>query len=428
MAVQDIAGGARDRTGAPAPGRAGKPTRVLMVVENLPVPFDRRVWQEARTLREAGFEVSVICPKGKGQTASREQVEGIEIYRHPLPLEAKGLLGFLLEYGAALFFQTWLAWRIFLGRGFDVIHAANPPDLIFLVAAQFRPFGVKFIFDHHDLMPELWFQKFKRRGAGHTAMLWMERATFALAHAVVSTNQSYRQIAIERGRKRPDQVFIVRSGPDLTRFKPVAPDPAIRAKARHIVGYVGIMGSQDGVDELIHAIGHFVKDLGRTDAHFLLVGDGPERPELEALTRRLGLEGFVTFTGYLRGEELARALSSIDVGVCPDPDNPYTSKCTMNKVMEYMALGKPLVQFDLVEGRRSALHAAVYARNGDLLDFARCIASLLDDEEMRAEKGAYGLERVRRELQWANEVPQLLAAYASLGHAPPRPVREAVPA
>lgn len=293
------------------------PGRVVMIVENLPVPFDRRVWQEARALKQAGHDVSVICPKGRQYTESRETLEGIEIYRHPLPTEAQGALGFIAEYGAALFFQTLLAWRILLTRGIDVIHAANPPDLIVLVAAPLRLFGVKFIFDHHDLVPELFYEKFRRRGIGQKVMFFFEKLTMKLADAVISTNESYRQIAIERGGKSPESVFIVRSGPDVSRFKPTNPDPAIREKARFIVGYVGIMGSQDGVDDLLRSIRHYVHDLGHGDTHFVLIGDGPERKDLMALAGELEIAPHVTFTGYLRGEDLNRALSSIDIGSVP---------------------------------------------------------------------------------------------------------------
>lgn len=389
--------------------------RVLMIVENLPVPFDRRVWQEALALKDAGHQVSVICPKGRDYTAEFEELQGIAIYRHDLPLEARGAFAYFLEYGAALFHQTRLAWKVFLGPGFDVIHAANPPDLIFLVAAPFKLFGRKFLFDHHDLMPELYVEKFGHKGFGYRVMRALEWATFKLADAVISTNASYRQIATERGGKPPERVFIVRSGPDITKFKPTEPDPALRAKAPYLVGYVGIMGNQDNIDDLLRIIRIYTQDMGHKDTHFVLIGDGPERQALQKLAVDWGIGDHVTFTGYLRGEALNRALSSIDVGVCPDACNEYTTKCTMNKVMEYMAMGKPLVQFDLIEGRRSAEEAAVYASNGDFQDFAQKIRTLIDDAALRQEKAAYGKERLLRHLQWSNELPQLHAAYRALG-------------
>lgn len=402
-----------------APVSAGRqPTRspgVLMIVENLPVPFDRRVWQEARALTAAGYRVRIVCPKGRQYTKSRETLEGIDIWRHPLPLEARGIFGFLLEYSAALFFQTILAWWIFVTRGFKVVHVANPPDLMFLVAAPFKLFGCRFIFDHHDLMPELFYEKFKSTGLAHRMMRVFERLSIRLANAVISTNESYRQIAIDRNGKRPDAVFIVRSGPDTSRFKPADPDPEIRVRARYVVGYVGIMGNQDGIDDLLRIIALYRRDLGFDDTHFLLVGDGPERPALERMAAEMGLADTVTFTGYLRGEALNRALSSIDIGVAPDPCNDYTTKCTMNKVMEYMAMRKAMVQFDLIEGRRSAEGAALYAENGDFHDFAQKIRILLTDEMKRKEMAEDGFQRLQDHLQWHHEVPQLLAAYRHVG-------------
>jgi glycosyltransferase involved in cell wall biosynthesis len=396
--------------------RAG---RVLMIVENLPVPRDRRVWQEAQAFNDAGFTVSVICPKGEGDmSAGYENVGGIAVYRHWLPLEARGKLAYPLEYAAALFWQSVLAWRIFFTRGIDVIHAANPPDLIFLVAAQFKPLGVKFLFDHHDLTPELFAEKFGGKGLGYKAMALCERLTFKLANAVISTNESYKQIAVERGGKRPEDVFIVRSGPDLRKFKLTDPDPAIRAKAKYIVGYVGIMGSQDDIDDLLRIIDLYVHKLGHRDTHFLLIGDGTERKPMEVMAAELKIDSYITFTGYVGGEALNQALSSIDIGVCPDECNDFTTKCTTNKVMEYMAMKKALVQFDLVEGRRTAEEAAVYARNGDFLDFAEKIRALLLDNATREEKGAFGYKRLYEHLQWSKQLPQLHAAYRALGLSP----------
>ena len=404
-----------ETAGSAASFRASRSSGVLMIVENLPVPFDRRVWQEALALKAAGYRVHVICPKGGQHTRTHERLEGIDIWRHPLPLEARGPVGFLVEYVSALFFQTLLAWWVFVTRGFKVVHVANPPDLMVLVAAPFKLLGRKMIFDHHDLMPELFYEKFKSRGLAHRMTLVFERLTMRLADAVISTNASYRDIAIRRNGKRPDAVFVVRSGPDVRRFKLTEPDQAIRARARHIVGYVGIMGSQDGVDDLLRIIALYRRDMGFDDTHFVLIGDGPERPSLERLAEELGIAESVTFAGYLRGDALNRVLSTIDIGVVPDPCNDYTTKCTMNKVMEYMAMGKPLVQSDLVEGRVSAEDAALYVKNGDFHDFARKMRTLLEDGELRRQMGEYGYRRLVDHLQWSNEVPQLLAAYRYIG-------------
>jgi glycosyltransferase involved in cell wall biosynthesis len=382
-----------------------------MVVENLPVPFDRRVWQEATTLAQAGYSVSVICPKGKGFDADHETRDGIEIHRHDLPLEGRGAIGFAVEYGAALFHEFRLAWRVWRRRRFDVIHVANPPDLLFLVALPYKLAGVRLIFDHHDLTPELYQEKFGKKGLGWSLMRLTEWLSFKAADVVISTNQSYRQIAIDRGGRKSEDVFIVRSSPkaDLMRLTP--PDPEIRAKASTILGYVGIMGSQDGIDVLLRILALLVDRHGFTDFHAMLVGEGPELENSRRMAEELGLGEFVTFTGYLFGDRLHKTLSSIDIGLCPDPFNEYTRRCTMNKIMEYMAFGKPLVQFDLDEGRYSAQEASLYAAPGDLDAFAQRIMDLAADPGRRERMGRFGRERVEKVLNWSVETPNLLAAY-----------------
>lgn len=265
------------------PGRPLAGRKVLIVVENLPLPFDRRVWQEARTLKAAGAEVSIICPTGKGYEQRFEVVDGIEIHRHPLPIEATGALGFLLEYGAALFWETVLAWKIYFKRGIDVIQGCNPPDLIFLVALPFKLFGVKYIFDHHDINPELYEAKFNKRGFFWKLMVLFEKLTFKSADVSMATNQSYRKIAIERGGMDPDKVFVVRSGPDLSRLKRVPPVDSWKNGRRYLVGYVGVMGDQEGIDLLIDAVEHIVRVKRRDDIQFCLVGGGPSLAKLQAL-------------------------------------------------------------------------------------------------------------------------------------------------
>ncbi|MBM3524470.1 MAG: glycosyltransferase family 4 protein, partial [Alphaproteobacteria bacterium] len=261
-----------------------KQRRILMIVENLPVPFDRRVWQEARTLTEAGYRVSIISPTGRGYEKRHEVIEGIEVFRHPLGFEANGAAGYLIEYGLALFWESWLTLKIFLTRGFDVIHACNPPDLIFLVAAPYRfLLGKKFVFDHHDVCPELFLAKFKRKSALYWVMRLLERLTFMSATATIATNDSYREIAIKRGRMKAERVFVVRSGPDLSRMKIVSPDPRWRGEFKHLVGYVGVMGAQEGIQYLLHAAHHLVFERGRRDIKFLLIGDGPAYAELVQL-------------------------------------------------------------------------------------------------------------------------------------------------
>ncbi len=394
---------------------ADKPRRVLIVVENLPVPFDRRVWNEATTLTKAGYAVSVICPVDKGYEKRRETIDGIEIYRHPLPLEGSGAWGFAVEYSAALFWQTVLAWRVFLTRGFDVMHACNPPDLIFLVGGVFKLlFRRKFVFDHHDICPELFVAKYGHKGTFYKLMEAVERWTFRTADISIATNHSYREIAIARGGMNPDKVFVVRSGPKLERLRIVPPVAALKKGRRYLVGYVGVMGKQEGIQYLLEAVRHIVVDRKRTDVHFGIVGGGPDFERLCTLSKELGIADYVTFTGRVSDQELLEMLNTADICVNPDEYNEMNDKSTMNKIMEYMALGKPIVQFDLAEGRFSAEDASLYARPNDAGDLAAKMLDLLADEQARARMGACGRERVVKQLSWSHEAPKLLAAYDAL--------------
>ena len=386
--------------------------RVLIIVENLPVPFDRRVWQEARTLAANGYGVSVICPKGKGHESSREDIEGIHIYRHPLPLEARGGLGYLLEYGSALFWQIVLSLRVLVRHNFDVIHACNPPDTIFLVGAFYKVLLRKrFIFDHHDLCPELYEAKFGRRGTLYRILCWLERSTFRLADVSIATNESYKRIAMARGGKAPQDVFVVRSGPRCDALRAVPPVPELRRGRRFLVAYVGVIGKQEGLDYLMRAIDRIVHRLGRNDIHFGIVGDGPELSEIKRLAQSLKVDDYVTFTGRIPDGELLAMLSTADVCVNPDEFNEMNDKSTMNKIMEYMALGRPIVQFEMTEGRFSAQQASLYARPNDADDLADKLIELLDDPDRRAAMGAFGEQRLRSELAWDYQEQHLLAAY-----------------
>jgi len=389
----------------------GSPRRVLIIVENLPVPFDRRVWQEATTLQQAGYQVSIICPKSKGYERGHEVIDGIYIYRHSLPFEASGALGYAMEYSWALFWWFFLSWRVLFGRGFDVIHACNPPDTIFLVGGFFKLFGKKFIFDHHDINPELYEAKFGRRDKFYNLLIALERWTFKTADVSIATNESYKRIAIERGGMRPERVFVVRSGPDLRRLKIIPPVPELKKGRRYLVGYVGTMGKQEGIDYLLRAAQHIVHDLKRTDIHFGLVGGGTDVEEMKAYAQSLGIGDYVTFTGRIPDQEMLEMLNTADVCVNPDVANEMNDKSTMNKIMEYMALEKPIVQFDLTEGRYSAQEASLYAAKNDERDLARKIIQLLDDPALRTKMGRFGRNRVESELEWKYEVPKLLAAY-----------------
>lgn len=388
---------------------AGK--SVLIIVENLPLPFDRRVWQEARTLKAAGATVSVICPTGKGFEKRYEEIEGVHIHRHPLPIEASGALGFLLEYGAALFWETLLAWKIFFKRGIHVIQGCNPPDLIFLVALPFKLLGVKYIFDHHDINPELYEAKFDKRGFFWKLMVLFEKLTFKAADISMATNQSYRQIAIGRGGMDPGKVYVVRSGPDLSRLKRVPPVDSWKNGKRYLVGYVGVMGEQEGIDLLIDAADHIVRVMSRDDIQFCLVGGGPSLAGLKSLVEQRGLGHCIQFTGRAPDQDLFEVLSTMDIGVNPDRVNPMNDKSTMNKIMEYMSLEKAMVQFDVTEGRFSAQEASLYARANDPVDMAEKIVELLDDPERCARMGALGRQRVETELNWSHQIQPLISAY-----------------
>ena len=387
--------------------------RVLILVENLPSPFDRRVWQEATTLRDAGYLVSIICPTGKGYEKKYEQIDGIDIWRYNLPAEAEGALGYAIEYSAALFWTFFLSLKIFFSRGFDVVHACNPPDLFFLIGGFYKLFGKKFVFDHHDANPELYEAKFGRRDVLWKAMCWLERMTFRCADVSIATNNSYRRIAIERGGMAPERVFVVRSGPSLERLKIVPAREDLKKGKKYLVGYVGVMGKQEGIDLLLQSVQYIVK-RGRKDIHFGLVGGGTSLEEMKQLAADLGVADYVTFTGRVPDAELLAMLNTADVCVNPDVANEMNDISTMNKIMEYMSLGKPIVQFDLTEGRFSAQEASVYARRNDPVHFAVKILDLLDNPEKRKAMGEFGRRRVQEELEWRYEAPKLLAAYAAV--------------
>ncbi len=386
--------------------------RVLIMVENLPVPLDRRVWLEATTLVEAGYDVSVICPTGRGWDAPYEQIEGVHIYRYPEPHEAhSGAAAYAREWGAALWHMFRLARRVRRERGFDVIHGCNPPDLIFLVALRYRLSGVRYLFDHHDVCPELFEAKFGRKGLLYRVLRIWERLTFATADVSIATNDSFARIATTRGRMDPADVFTVRSAPKLEKFVPGPGDPAARKGAGTLLGYVGVIGQQEGMDLLIAALDHLVRALGHADVHLAVVGFGPHLETVRADVAARGLDAHVTFTGPLYGNDLLAVLNAADIGVSPDPKNPMNDISTMNKVIEYMALEKPVVQFDLTEGRASAGDVSLYAAANDPADFAAKLAWLIENPEDAARMGQAGRERVLAELSWAHSVPHLLAAY-----------------
>jgi glycosyltransferase involved in cell wall biosynthesis len=397
-----------------------KKPAVLIIVENLPVPLDRRVWQEAGALRDAGYEVVVICPQMRGCTLPEESLEGIHIYRHWISEEAGKFSGFLREYSSALWGEMRLAWKAWRRHHFRLIHLCNPPDLLFLIAWPFKLFGVRVIYDVHDLWPEMFEAKFARRGILYWIVRVAERLTYACANVVMATNDSVRGVAIERGRKRPDHVFVVRTAPKVAGLNTDrSSDPALKKGRRYLVGYVGVMGNADGVRYLIEAVRHLVQQLGRNDVQFLLMGTGPEYENLVQQRNESGLKDYVDLPGRVSNEFLFTALQTIDLGASCDPINSYNDHCTMNKVLEYMAFGKAQVMFDLKEGRASAGEAAVYVPENSAPRLAEAIAALLDDPQKRAAMGALGAERLRTQLNWERSVEQLLKAYdAALSRKP----------
>ena len=387
--------------------------RALILVENLSVPFDRRVWQECTTLRDAGWEVHVICPQGtKRDTEPEAVIDEVRIHRYPLKAATGGPAGYLQEYGSALWHTFRLARGIRRAGRIDVVHACNPPDLLFLVARMLKRRGAKFVFDQHDLVPELYLSRFDRgEDRLYRAVCAAERMTYRAADVVIATNESYRDVALTRGGKRPEDVFVVRSAPAVERFRQVPAEPALKHGKPHLLCYLGVMGPQDGVDYALRALKVLRDELGRTDWHAVFVGAGDTFDDMVALSRQLGLADCVEFTGRIPDADLVRYLSTADVCLSPDPLNPLNDVSTMNKIMEYMAMARPIVSFDLREARVSAGDAAVYAPANDEREFAKLTARLLDDPDERRRMGELGQARAEGPLAWTNSAKALIAAY-----------------
>lgn len=401
---------------------------ILIIVENLTVPLDRRVWQEARTLQEAGYTVSVVCPKGGKYTKPYEVLEGIHIFRHPLPIEADGALGYALEYSWALAWEFALSVKAYWKVGFDAVQACNPPDLLFLIGGFWKYlFGKRFVFDHHDINPELYEAKFNKQGRFHKLLLWLERLTFKTADVSIATNETFKEIAIERGGMDANRVYIVRSVPDMQRFKRTQPDLSLKNGRKYLAGYVGIMGAQDGVDLLIEAMHDLVHVKGRQDVQCAIVGSGTELPNLQRMASTRGLDDYITFTGFLSGEPLLKAYSAFDIGVIPDPKNSYNDKISMNKVFEYMSLGIPFVSFDLIECKKASGGAALYARDNDPVSLGQQMTRILDDADLASALGQEGLMRARMLLKWENERARLLGAYDSVLSGAAKPAARPAP-
>ena len=385
--------------------------KVLILVENLSVPFDRRVWQEATTLAQNGWQVSVICPRMVDRRGY-EMLDNVAIYRYPLPFTARGALGYVIEYPWAMTLTFIYAIYVFARRGFRFIHACNPPDLFFLVALPFKLFGVKFLFDQHDLSPETYLSKFDgRKDAIYRILHWLENWTYKTASAVIATNESYKHVAVERGGLNPNLVWVVRSAPDLKRFVPTAPNAELKKGKRFLAAYLGTMGQQDGLDYLLRSISIIRHQWNRIDIQFTLMGGGENLAALRDYMRELKLEDVVEFTGRVPNETVCEVLSTADVCVAPDPINPLNDKSTMNKILEYMAMSKPIVSYRLTESAFSAGDAAVFAADNDEEDFARRVIELLDDPARREQMGQAGYERLKSQLSWEHSSKQLLSAY-----------------
>ncbi|MFF4991639.1 glycosyltransferase family 4 protein [Streptosporangium saharense] len=384
--------------------------KALILVENLSVPFDRRVWQESTTLRDAGWDVHVICPQGtKRDTEPYAEIDGVKIHRYPLKAATGGPLGYVQEYGSALWHTFRLARKV--GR-VDVVHACNPPDLLYLVAKRLKRQGARFVFDQHDLVPELYLSRFDRgQDFLYRAVCRLERLTYRAADVVIATNESYRDVAVSRGGKRPEKVFVVRSAPAVERFRQVPVEEALKKGKPYMLCYLGVMGPQDGVDYALRALAKLRDEVGRKDWHAVFLGGGDTFDEMVALSRKLGLSDQVEFTGRISDEDLLRYLSAADVCLAPDPLNPLNDVSTMNKIMEYMAMSRPIVSFDLKEARVSAGDAALYAPANDESEFAKLVAHLLDDPEERGRMGEIGRARVAGPLSWEQSSKALLAAY-----------------
>jgi glycosyltransferase involved in cell wall biosynthesis len=386
--------------------------RVLYVLQGLPVPFDRRAWLHATTLARSGYAVSFICPKGRGFDRSREELEGVDIYRYWRPIEGEGKLAFVAESLWCFCATFLLSLRVALfGRGFDILHVCNPPEIYWPIAWFWRVFGKVFIWDHRDLSPELAAAKF---GAGDgiimSVLLLLERLSFRAAQIVVATNESYKKIAIERGGKRAEDIFIVRSAPSLAKFKLYDPDPSFKKGKNYLILYLGEMGPQDGVDNLVGAV-KALRDMGRSDFHCVAIGGGTYQPTVAAYAEELGVADLCTFTGIVSDDMLCRILSSADVAIDPLPKNGWSDRSTMNKVLEYMFFGLPIVVGELTEARVSADAAALYVEPGSAQAMAEGIAMLLDDPERRQQMGGFGQDRLRDALAFEYSVPNLLAAY-----------------
>ncbi len=387
---------------------------IVILVENLPVPFDRRVWMESLALNEAGYKVSVISPCPPSDINEPNKViEGISVYRYPMPKPTQSKLSFIQEFYYCYMQTKKLVKKIWDTERFHVLHSCNPPDTFWKIAKAYKKHGVKFVFDHHDLCPELYISKFNREDIFLKGLYWLEKKQFETADAVIATNESYKEIAISRGKKKPEDVTVVRSGPMLSRFTRVQPNPSLKMGKQFLGVYLGVMGPQDGVDYALRAVRNVI-DLGMRECHFVFIGAGDSYDELVELSKILHLEEFVSFTGRISDEKLQEYLSTADFGIAPDPKNPLNDVSTMNKIIEYMAMSLPIVSFDLKESKYSAGDAAVYIQHNNEKDMAKAMIELLQNPEKRKQMGQIGRQRVETMLAWDFSKKQLVEFYDKL--------------
>lgn len=387
---------------------------ILFIVENGAVPFDKRVWSEALLAKEIGFDVTVISPKNERAKKKYEEIDGIEIYRHPMPIEASGKFGFIFEYLNALYWELLLSVKIFFKKPFHIIHGANPPDHIFLIALFFKPFGVKYIFDHHDLSPENFLAKFEKKDFLYKMLVVMEKMTFKAANIIISTNESYKKIAQERGEKKESDVIVVRNGPDLSNYMFLPPNENLKEGFDYLVAYLGVIATQEGIDNLLRSVHHIVYKKNIKNIKFIIIGTGTNWQDMVNLSNQIGLDNYVQFTGFIPYKELYEILATADLCVNPEFRDEFTDKSTMIKIMDYMVFGKPIIQYETTEGKVTAGDAAKYIKNNNEVDFAEAIIELLNDPERRMEMGKIAKKRIKEKLNWDLQKKNLIRAYMCL--------------
>lgn len=384
---------------------------ILFIVENNPYPGDVRVRSEAEAAKSFGHKVTVISPLTKRFPLKYENIDGIAVYRHPMPVDGNSRLHFIFEYINALFWELLLSIKIFIKNPFQIIHGANPPDTIFLIAILFKIFGTKYIFDHHDISPENYLAKFGSKDLFHRFLLLFEKFSFRCADIVISTNQSYKKIAIHRGMKKDNEVFVVRNGPDLSRITFVSPNSKLKSGFKQLVAYIGAIGKQEDIDVLLRVASFMVYDKGIRNIKFIIIGSGPYWDQMVKLSEEMKLTNYVQFTGYIPYREVYEILATADVCVNPEHKNSFTDKSTMIKIMDYMVFAKPIVQFDTTEGRVTAGESSVYVENNDEIAFANTLISLLNNRLERERMGEIGKKRIYELLSWDKQKINLQRAY-----------------